>query len=238
VSEAPVVALEDASLDSWIRPTDGTQYIYYAKGALAGFLLDIMIRDASNNARSLDTVMREVYQSTFKAGRGFTSQDWWGAVSRAAGGRSFADFNARYVDGREPFPWSTVLPLAGLRLNVDSIREPWIGVSTNVDSAGVKVMDVERDGAAQAAGVQVGDYLVRLGDIAVSDPDFGARYRARYARSEGQTVPLVVRRGGEERTLTLPVKSRVRTVETIQFDRNASPKAIKVRTGILRGVTG
>ena len=238
VNEAPVVALEDASLDSWIRPTDGTQYIYYAKGALAGFLLDIMIRDASNNARSLDTVMREVYQSTFKAGRGFTGQDWWGAVSRAAGGRSFADFNTRYVDGREPFPWSTVLPLAGLRLNVDSIREPWIGVSTNVDSAGVKVMDVERDGAAQAAGVQVGDYLVRLGDIAVTDPDFGARYRARYARSDGQTVPLVIRRGGEERTLTLPVKSRIRTVETIQFDRNASPKALRVRAGILKGIAG
>src|SRR5688572_28401919 len=127
-----------------------------------------MIRDASNNARSLDTVMREVYQSTFKAGRGFTGQDCWRVVSRAVDGRSFAEFNKRYVVGREPFPWSTVLPLAGLRLNVDSIREPWIGVSTNADSAGVKVMEVERDGAAQAAGVQVGDYLVRLGDIAVS----------------------------------------------------------------------
>jgi predicted metalloprotease with PDZ domain len=238
VDEAPVVALEDASLDSWIRPTDGSQYIYYAKGSLAGFLLDIMIRDASNNARSLDTVMREVYQSTFKAGRGFTSQDWWGAVSRAAGGRSFADFNTRYVDGREPFPWSTVLPLAGLRINVDSIRQPWIGVSTNVDSAGVMVMQVERDGAAQTAGVQVGDYLVRIGEIAVTDPDFSARYSARYARSDGQIVPLVIKRGGEERTLMLPVKHKLRTVETIQFDRNASPKALKVRSGILKGLTG
>jgi predicted metalloprotease with PDZ domain len=182
--------------------------------------------------------MREVYQSTFKAGRGFTSQDWWGAVSRAAGGRSFADFNTRYIDGREPFPWSGVLPLAGLRINVDSIREPWIGVSTNIDSGGVMVMDVEREGAAQAAGVQVGDYLVRLGDIPVSDPDFGARYRARYARSDGQTVPLVIKRGGEERTLTLPVKNWLRTVETIRFDRNASPRALRVRSGILKGTTG
>lgn len=235
VQQAPDIALEDASLNSWVRPTDGTHYIYYPKGSLAGFLLDVMIRDASDNARSLDTVMREVYQSTFKAGRGFTAQDWWGAVTRAAGGRSFADFNARFVDGREPFPWATVLPLAGLRLNVDSLREPWIGVSTNVDSGGVMVMDVERDGAAQVAGVQVGDYLVRIGDINVSDPDFGARYRARYARSEGQTLPLVVRRGGEERTLNLPVRNRLRTVETIVFDRNASPKAIRVRSGILRG---
>lgn len=235
VAAGPPIALEDASLNSWVRPTDGTHYIYYPKGSLAGFLLDIMIRDASDNARSLDTVLRDLYQSTFKAGRGFTVQDWWSAVSRAAGGRSFADFNARYVDGREPFPWATVLPLAGLRLNVDSIREPWIGVSTNIDSSGVMVADVERDGAAQVAGVQVGDYLLRIGDIPVSDPDFGARYRARYARSEGQTVPLVVRRGGEERTLTLHVRSRLRTVETIVFDRSASPKALRVRNGILRG---
>jgi predicted metalloprotease with PDZ domain len=235
VAEVPPVALEDASLNSWVRPTDGTHYIYYPKGSLAGFLLDVMIRDASNNARSLDTVMRELYQSTFKAGRGFTTQDWWGAVSRAAGGRSFADFNTRYVDGREPFPWATVLPLAGLRLNVDSIREPWIGVSTNIDSGGVMVVNVERDGAAAVAGVQVGDYLLRLGDIAVTDPDFGTRYRSRYARSEGETVPLVVRRAGEERTLTLPVRNRLRTVETIVFDRNASPKALRVRNGILRG---
>lgn len=235
VEEAPVIALEDASLSTWIRPADGTHYVYYPKGALAGFFLDIMIRDASDNARSLDTVMREVYASTFKAGRGFTAQDWWNAVSRAAGGRSFADFNTRYVDGREPLPWSTVLPLAGLRINVDSIREPWIGVTTNVDSGGVKVMDVERNGAAEVAGVQVNDYLVRIGDIPVADPDFGARYRARYARSEGQTIPVVVRRGGEERTLTLPVRNRIRTVETIQVDRNASPKAMRVRSGILRG---
>ena len=235
VEVAPVVALEDASLSSWTRPTDGTLYVYYPKGALAGFLLDIMIRDASDNARSLDTVMRELYQGTFKAGRGFTSQDWWGAVSRAAGGRSFTDFNARYIDGREPFPWSSVLPLAGLRVNVDSIREPWIGVSTNVDSGGVMVMEVERNGAAEAAGVQVSDYLVRIGDIPVSDPDFGSRYRARYARSEGQNVPIVIRRGTEERTLSLPVRNRLRTVETIVMDRNASPKAMRIRTGILKG---
>ena len=76
---------------------------------------------------------------------------------------------------------------------------------------------------------------VRIGDIAVSDPNFGTRYRARYARSDGQLVPLVVRRSGEERTLMLPVRNRLRTEEEIMFDRNASPKALKIRAGILRG---
>ena len=120
-------------------------------------------------------------------------------------------------------------------MNVDSIHEPWIGVATNVDSAGVVVMEVEAEGAARAAGVQLGDYLLRVGDVDVADPEFGAKYRARYARSQGQTVPLVVRRGTQEVTLNLPVRSRLRTVETVQFDRNASPKAMRIRNGILRG---
>ncbi len=97
------------------------------------------------------------------------------------------------------------------------------------------VMEVERGGAAEAAGVQVGDYLLRIGDIPVSDPDFGARYRARYARSEGQTVPVAVKRRGEDQTLMLPVRNRLRTVETIVMDRSASPKAMRIRAGILRG---
>jgi hypothetical protein len=41
-------------------------------------------------------------------------------------------------------------------------------------------------------------------------------------------VPLQVRRNGQERTLMLPVRNRVRTVETVQFDRNASPKATRM----------
>lgn len=235
VSSAPVVALEDASLSTWIRPTDGTHHIYYPKGSLVGLLLDIMIRDASDNAQSLDAVLRHLYGSTFRAGRGFTAEDFWGAVSRAAGGRSFADFSARYIDGREPLPWATVLPLAGLRLNVDSIRDPWIGISTNVDSGGMVVTQVDADGPARQAGVQVGDYLIRLADIPMSDPDFAARYRARYARPDSASIPLVVRRGSVETTLQLPVRHRLRTVESIVLDRAASPKALRVRSGLFSG---
>ncbi|MBL8979138.1 MAG: hypothetical protein JNM53_12035, partial [Gemmatimonadetes bacterium] len=95
VNQVPAVALEDASLSTWIHPTDGTGYIYYPKGSLAGLLLDILIRDASDNRRSLDDVMRETYQRTYKQGKGFGATEWWGAVSRAAGaGSSTASMSA------------------------------------------------------------------------------------------------------------------------------------------------
>src|SRR5205814_5891769 len=97
VDAARRVSLEDASLSTWVHPVDGTGYIYYPKGSLAGFMLDILIRDASNNRQSLDNVMRELYATTYKQGRGFTHDDWWAAVGKAAGGRSFADFERSYI---------------------------------------------------------------------------------------------------------------------------------------------
>lgn len=236
VAQEPAVSLEDASLTTWVHPRDGTEYIYYDKGSLAGLLLDIMIRDASDNQHSLDDVMRDVYRSTYEARhRGFTSDDWWGAVSRAAGGRSFADFYSRYIDGREPFPYATVLPLAGLQLLTDSTREPRIGVYTQGDSLGALVVQVDSGSAAAAAGVAVGDILVHVGGISAADPTFGARFRARYADEVGQSIPLTVIRHGQ--TLTLPMTVRVATTisQSLTFDRNASPKAARIRASLLRG---
>lgn len=235
VRGSPPVALEDASLSTWIHPKDGTGYLYYPKGSLAGFMLDVFIRDASDNAAGLDDVMREVYGKTFKAGRGFTAQDWWGAVTRAAKGKNFTDFNARYIDGRDPFPWSTVLPLAGLKLKVDTLREPRIGVFTALDSAGrVVVTELTPGGAAEQAGVRPGDELVSIGDIPVSE-GFGPRFRARYSRAEGQSIPVRVRRDGAEVALTLTVRTEISTSERIIFDSAASTKARRVRRGIITG---
>jgi predicted metalloprotease with PDZ domain len=242
VAQAPLVALTDASLSTWVHPTDGTGYLYYPKGSLAGFMLDVLIRDASDNHQSLDSVMRNVYTATYKKGRGFTASDWWGAVSRAAGGKSFADFNRRFVDGREPFPWDSILPLAGLRLVPDSIREPRLGIASTMDSTGnVRVMQVEPGSAAADAGLQPGDVLVSLADIPVTAADFGAQFRARYASAATaaeSTVAVVVRRGGRTITARAPLRFRTQVVHRLRPDPQATPKAVRIRAGILHGVSG
>jgi len=237
VAEAPPTALQDASLSTWIHPTDGTGYLYYPKGSLAGLLLDIVIRDASDNRRSLDDVMRELYRTTYKRGRGFTAADWWGAVGRAAGGRSFADFDARYIDGREPYPYDALLKLAGLRLASDTIREPRLGLGGAPDSAGVRITAVQPGGAAEAAGVRTGDILVALGDVAITDPNFGPAYRARFRNAEGQDFPIKVRRGADTLTLTGKVRLIEQVNAHVELDPNPSPKAMRIRGGILTGAT-
>src|SRR6266480_1527211 len=237
VAGAPPTAVSDASLSPWINPTDGSSGLYYPKGGLTGFLLDIMIRDASDNRSSLDAVMRTLYNRTYKRGRGFTRTDWWAEVSRAAGGRSFTDFARRFVDGREPSPVEATLRLAGLRVRSDTIREPRLGVSPATDTNGVAITQLAPTGAAAAAGARVGDRIVSIGDVAISNDDSFDVFRTRYAGTTLTTLPLVVRRGTETITLQLPVRLFARTQTQVSPIPNAPAKALRIRHGILKGST-
>ena len=197
-------------------------------------MLDIVVRDASENRRSLDTIMRELYETTYKKGRGFTHADFWGTVSRAAGGWPTDEFERKYIDGRNPYPWQSMLKTAGMRLVPDST--PRIGVTTASDSSGaVRVVDVEAGTTAALAGVTAGDEMVSVGEIAVNDADFGAKFRLRYAgRSSGSPLPIVVKRGVGTLTLRGSL-AYAAAAPRITEDPTASAKAIRIRNGILRG---
>ena len=238
VSDARPVALEDASLSTWIHPKDGTAYLYYPKGSLAGLMLDVLIRDGSDNRHGLDDVLRELWRTAYQQGRGFTTEQFYAVASRLAGGRSFAEFHDKYVDGRDPYPWATVLPLAGLRLRADSTRAPRVGLGTAPDSAGagVLVTAVAPGSPAEAAGVQAGDVVTSVGGLATSDPTWPVRFRQQFGR-EGAAFPIVVRRDGRERTLNATMRLAVTVTHAVEFAPGASAKALRVRSGILKGET-
>lgn len=234
VNEAIPTALEDASLSAWISPINGTSDLYYDKGSLAGLLLDIAIRDASDNSRSLDTVLRELYGSTYKVGRGFTNQDWWAAVSRAAGGRSFTDFERQYVDGRAAFPYDSIFPLAGLRLLVESSVQPALGVSVSADEQGARVVQVIVGGPGNTAGIKLGDYLVTIGGLSVTDADFTRKFNSKFAGlPPGATIPVQIKR--DTQTMTVNALARFTTSETRRLIAvaDASAKAVRIREGLL-----
>jgi hypothetical protein len=85
--------------------------------------------------------------------------------------------------------------------------------------------------------VRVGDALIRVGDVEVSDPNFGLKFRAAYlGRPSGTPLPIMVRRGEENLTLNgrliyAPGAPR------ISEDPSAPARAVRLRNGILRGTT-
>jgi predicted metalloprotease with PDZ domain len=236
VNRTAPIALEDASLQTWLHMTDGTSDIYYDKGSLAGLALDIQIRDASDNAAGLDDVMRELYATDYKNGRGFTADEWWNAVSRAARGAAFREFYEKYVDGREPFAWGAWLPRAGWRLRSDTTREPRLGVQIAPDSTGLRVAFVDPSGVAAAAGVEPGDVITAVGGTPTTDPSWQS-WRQKYANQEGAQLPISLVRNGKLMRLTATVKLLTMISEKVEIDPGAGEKAKRIREGILKGQT-
>ena len=90
-----VQSVEQSSFDAWIkyyRPDENSNNVavsYYTKGAIVAWLLDAKIRRATNDAKSLDDLMRVAFQR-YSGDRGFTP----GAIQER-GGRS-----SGYISGR------------------------------------------------------------------------------------------------------------------------------------------
>jgi predicted metalloprotease with PDZ domain len=236
VDKTAPIALTDASLQTWIHMTDGTQDIYYDKGSLAGLALDIMIRDASDNAASLDGVMRSLYTAQYKRGRGFSPGDWWGAIARVAKGINTTEFNDKFVDGRGPFPWDQWLPKAGWRIHVDSLRQPRLGVSLQRDSTGLVVVIVDPGSMAATAGIQLGDVITSIDGIKTSNPAWES-WRQKFAQREGAPLEIKLMRDGKARTVNPQVKFATLIDRKLEADPAATEKAKRIREGILKGTT-
>lgn len=82
-------SLTDSSYDTWIkfyRPDENssnTRISYYSKGAVAAFLLDARIRKLTQGQKSLDDVMRRMFDQY--ADSGFTPSDFRKVASQIAG---------------------------------------------------------------------------------------------------------------------------------------------------------
>jgi predicted metalloprotease with PDZ domain len=234
-AEPEPVALEDTSLDTWLDPTFGDPYIYYPKGSLVGLLLDIRIRHASRNARSLDTVVRELYQDFYAKGRGFTTADLLGLL-RAAGDADVEDFYRRYVDGRDPLPLTETLELAGMRLDRREVREPFLGISAIPSPTGdLEIASVVPGSPAAEAGLLVGDVLLAVGDEQVAGtPDWSEAFRAAYRDKEGAPLAIKVRRNGVEQALAGTVRLQTHVDYHVTRDEDAG----RLETEIFQGLVG
>jgi len=237
VARTRPIALHDASLNSWIHMPDGTEYIYYTKGSLVGMMLDILIRDGSDGKHSLDDVMRQLYHDAYKKNTGFTPAQWWSAVSAAAGGKSFTDFEARYVTGRDPLPYATVFPLAGLTVRIDSVRTLYLGVQYASDSgAPLQVESVVPGYTAEEAGVQPGDVLLAIATFSLRSRDDVA-VAAEHFREDGAPLTLTVRRGAQVMILPAHAHLHASIDAKVSLDPGASPKAKGILAAMLSGAS-
>ncbi|GAB3223962.1 PDZ domain-containing protein [Hymenobacter seoulensis] len=217
----------ESSFDAWIkyyRPNENssnTGISYYDKGEVIGAVLDLMIINETKGQKNLDDVMRLLYDQYYKKlGRGFTDAEYQDAVAKVAG-RRFDDFFRRHVYGVETLPYGQALGYAGLKLSVTPAAATEFSLGASISSAGGKltVASVVREGSAWQGGLSVGDEILSVDGIRVTD-DVN---KLLAGRAVGSEVKLLVNRDGQIKELTFPLLAS--SLSRYRIEREANPTA-------------
>src|SRR6185503_7069950 len=207
------MSAEEASFDAWIKyyrqdeNSENSHIDYYEKGAILGLLLDLEIRKLSRNAKSLDDVMRYLYNEHFKKDRNYTPADFQ-KISEQMAGASLEQFFARYVRGREELDYNGALAAAGLRVDLSEAPaagkpqdRAYLGADLSQDGDRLLVSRVYGGSRAYEQGLNSGDQIVALDNMRVNRDFFNARLAE---KRPGQLVNLTIFRFDD--LSSLPIK--------------------------------
>ncbi len=117
---------EDSSLEAWFEKYEvynapDRSISYYTKGQIIGVLLDVAIRDATDNHKSLDDVLRRMNVEYAQQHKFYDESEGIRAAIEEVSGKSFEDFFRRYVSGTAEIPYNELLAPAGLELKEDGL---------------------------------------------------------------------------------------------------------------------
>jgi len=230
---------EQSSLDAWLEkyslyngPEDSVSY--YTKGQVLGDLLDILIRNRTDNQKSLDDLLRGLNTDFAKQGKTYRDSLDIRLEAEKVAGSSFEEFFRDYVAAAEPLAYRQILGLAGLELLTLEHQRAVLGFSPERESGGTVTVRAVDDGSfAAEAGLRPGDVIVNWngGDV--------PRYLGRWVRERqpGENIKVRIRREEKERTIEFKLGNEKEVLYKVAEDSHAGEKALRIREGLLHGVT-
>lgn len=160
-------SLEDASFDAWIkyyRPDENAvnnQISYYDKGDVISMMLDVTIRTSSNGTKSLDDVMRALYNDFFKKGKNYTPDDVK-RLAETAAGKPLDSFFENYVSGTSDVDWSGIVAGIGLQLKAAGGGKAYFGADLTEQNGQLTIRSVPAGTPAYEQGLNSGDQIVAV----------------------------------------------------------------------------
>jgi predicted metalloprotease with PDZ domain len=214
-----VQPLGESSYDAWIKlyrrdaNSDNNQISYYLKGELVSLLLDLLIRAKHNNKRSLDDVMRLMWQRFGQDEIGFTETQLREVISEVAE-QDLTDFFSRYIETTEELPFNEYLHSFGLYLKtVEESGIPYMGIRVQSENHREMIKFVAAESPAEKAGIDANDELLAIDGIRVDAQSLNERLKDYQVND---TIQVTVFHQDELRTLsvtlTQPQSSRYEVV--------------------------
>jgi predicted metalloprotease with PDZ domain len=169
-------SVADSSFDAWgkyYRQDENAPNAivsYYTKGSLIALALDLTLRSKTHGKKSLDDVMRALWQ---RFGRDFYPDGRRGvtpaeveALFDEISGVKMTPFFERYVRGTDDLPLAKLLASFGVKLS-DKRKESTPGLDVKIGRDG-NLAQVHEGGAAHLAGLSAGDVLVAADGLRIN----------------------------------------------------------------------
>jgi predicted metalloprotease with PDZ domain len=207
-------SVEQSSLDAWLEkyPRYGLperSISYYNKGELLGVLLDLAMRDASQDHASLRELFRWMNDQYAKQGKFFADSE---AVRQAAESLSHADlrdFFRQHVGGAGEILWDNFFASVGLRVNrLQAVfADAGFEAVQKFDQPPI-VVQVQARSEAERAGLKLQDEILQI-----NGQQPGRNFEAQIAGfASGSNLTLLVRREGAQHRLQWKLGSREQTI--------------------------
>lgn len=204
-----VLPLSEASFDAWVklyRPNENTKnssISYYDKGSLMAMLLDLEIIHQSKGTRSLDDVMKNMYDEFYKKkNRGFTTAEFKAGLEKVAGIK-LDNFYEQYIDGVKAVDYNKYFAYAGLKLrDVNAQRNaPSLGITFSNKDGKFTVANVIRNSTAWTDGINVNDELIAIDGVRISSID-----RILHNKKVGDKLMITISRDGQIMDIPVTLK--------------------------------
>jgi predicted metalloprotease with PDZ domain len=219
----------EASFDTWSdffardENMSNTTISYYDKGAVLGLLLDLSIRHATGDRKSLDDVMRYLYATYYKEKRrGFTDAEFREACESVAGTGLGEIFE--YASTTKAIDYPKYLAYAGLDIDTAPKDSPggYLGADVNSRDGAAVIRRVEWDSPAQRAGLSALDEILAIDGVRITAQNLDSVLLAKAPRDG---VKVLVSRNGRVREIdaTLGKKSE----RSYRISASAHPDALQ-----------
>ena len=212
-----------------------TAISYYPKGELLGLVLDLLIRGRTNGRKSLDDVMRRMYEefylnsandTYYLRGRGYRPEDFQRVVSEVAG-IDFNDFFSKHVRSVAMLPYDEALSYVGLHLIRQRVTDHDSGIRLNDRNPDATLIgNIINGSAAEDAGLQPGDEVLMINGKKVSDR---SNLDALDRFKQGERISISFKRDGRTLRTTLLLRPMDRFEYRIEEkpDETAAQKALR-----------
>ena len=248
--------ISESSFDSWTKfykqDENGSNAIvsYYAKGALVALTLDLTIRHETAGKRSLDDVMRALWQRHGKPLLGVTDEGIEQLITEISG-VALDNFFEMALRSTDELPLAELLAEVGIDYRLrpalstqdmggkaapdkgaNGENRVALGARTTTHPNGAKLLNVYDNGACQAAGLSSGDVIIAIDNIQVTHDNLTSLLKP---YTPGSQILLHAFRRDELMTFNVTLKSPVADTCYLLIDEMADDRKTQARNAWMKG---